>query len=67
MKWAMWKVAPSGNFTFRDRFVGEEIIFGIELDTSPLQRELSCHFAGETVPIETIIQPTCRHRDAVHQ
>lgn len=55
MKWAMWKVAPSGDFSFRDRFAGQEIIFAESVDTMPLRTHLLQHFAGQAVTIEAIV------------
>ncbi|HEX8081566.1 MAG TPA: three-Cys-motif partner protein TcmP [Jatrophihabitans sp.] len=55
MKAAMWKVAPSGDFSFRDLFVGQDVIFGTEVDTEPLQKELLQRFAGQAVTIQAII------------
>jgi three-Cys-motif partner protein len=55
MKQAMWKVAPTGNFTFEDRFAGQDVLFGTEVDTRPLQRHLCEHFAGQVVGIQTVI------------
>jgi hypothetical protein len=54
MKQAMWKVAPSGDFSFRDRFAGMDVIFGSEVDTGPLRADLLKHFAGQAVTIEAI-------------
>lgn len=55
MKQAMWKVAPSGNFTFEDRFAGQDVLFGNDVDTQPLQDHLCEHFAGQAVPIQSVI------------
>ena len=54
MKWAMWKIAPSGDFSFRDRFAGMEVIFGDTVDTEPLRMDLLSQFAGQAVTIEGI-------------
>jgi three-Cys-motif partner protein len=54
MKQAMWKIAPSGDFSFRDRFAGMEVIFGT-VDTEPLRRDLLSQFAGQAVTIEAIV------------
>lgn len=54
MKWAMWKIAPSGDFSFRDRFAGMEVIFGDTVDTEPLRIDLLSQFAGQAVTIEAI-------------
>jgi hypothetical protein len=52
MKQAMWKIAPSGDFSFRDRFAGMDVILGSEVDTGPLRADLLKHFAGQAVTIE---------------
>jgi hypothetical protein len=54
MKQAMWKIAPSGDFSFRDRFAGMDVIFGSEVDTGPLRADLLKHFVGQAVTIEAI-------------
>jgi len=54
MKQAMWKIAPSGDFSFRDRFAGMEVIFGATVDTEPLRIGLLNQFAGQAVTIEAI-------------
>lgn len=57
MKAAMWKVAPSGDFTFRDRFAGQDVLFGggDDVDTRPLQDYLCEHYAGQAVDIKVLI------------
>jgi three-Cys-motif partner protein len=57
MKQAMWKVAPSGTYTFEDRFAGQDVLFGAgeDVDTQPLQDHLCEHFAGQAVGIQTIV------------
>jgi hypothetical protein len=55
MKQAMWKIAPTGDFSFRDRFAGQDVIFGDEVDTGLLRKDLLNHFAGEAVTIEAIV------------
>lgn len=54
MKQAMWKIAPAGDFSFRDRFAGMDVIFGT-VDTRPLQADLTDHFAGQAVTIQQVI------------
>jgi three-Cys-motif partner protein len=54
MKQAMWRIAPSGDFSFRDRFAGMEVIFGDTVDTEPLRMDLLSQFAGQAVTIEAI-------------
>lgn len=55
MKQAMWKVAPSGNFTFEDRLAGQTVLFGSDVNTQPLQDHLCEVFAGRAVNIQSII------------
>lgn len=57
MKAAMWKIAPSGDFTFRDRFAGQDVLFGggDDVDTQPLQVYLCDHYAGQAVDITVLI------------
>jgi three-Cys-motif partner protein len=55
MKQAMWKIAPSGDFSFRDRFAGQDVIFGDTVDTVPLRTYLLNQFAGQAVTIEAIV------------
>lgn len=54
MKQAMWRVAPSGDFRFQDRFAHQQVIFGDMVDTSPLQRELLQFYAGRSVTIQEV-------------
>jgi hypothetical protein len=54
MKQAMWKIAPSGDFSFRDRFAGQDVIFGTAVDTTSLRSDLLRQFAGQAVTIEAI-------------
>lgn len=58
MKSTMWKLAPSGDYTFEDRFAGQDVLFADVRDTEPLKAALLEHFAGQTVSIETITQYT---------
>ncbi|MGC7100690.1 three-Cys-motif partner protein TcmP [Amycolatopsis lurida] len=55
MKAAMWKTAPSGDFSFRDRLANQEVIFSQSPDTTPLRKHLLQHFAGQAVTIESIL------------
>lgn len=55
MKQAMWKVAPTGSFNFRDRFAGQDVLFGNEVDTSSLQHHLLEHFAGRSETIDSVV------------
>jgi three-Cys-motif partner protein len=55
MKQAMWKMAPTGDFSFQDRFAGMDVIFGNDVETTPLRKDLLAHFAGQAVSIEGIV------------
>jgi hypothetical protein len=35
------------NFTFEDRFAGQDVLFGSEVDIEPLRDYLCTHFAGQ--------------------
>lgn len=56
MKEAMWKVAPTGDFGFDDRYADQPMLFGDEANTGPLQDQLAKHFAGQTVAVEQVVQ-----------
>lgn len=56
MKAAMWSLDPSGEYRFEDRLADQAVLFGMDLNTTPLQDELAAHFAGKTVPIETVVE-----------
>lgn len=56
MKQAMWSIAPSGDFSFRDRFANQDVIFAESVDTTPLQHELLTAFRGRSVTIHEITQ-----------
>lgn len=55
MKAEMWRLAPTGDYRFEDRFVGTDVLFGTEDATAPLEKALSSHFAGQEVPIEAVV------------
>jgi len=55
MKQAMWRVAPTGDFTFHDRLANQDVLFSADIDTEPLQDHLLSHFAGQAVDIQTVI------------
>ena len=54
MKQAMWKVAPTGDFRFEDRFAHQQVIFGDVVDTSALRKELAQNYAGRSVTIQEV-------------
>lgn len=55
MKSAMWKIDPTGEYRFADRLAGQEILFDDESATGPLRDYLLRHYAGQTVPIQQLI------------
>jgi three-Cys-motif partner protein len=55
MKQAMWKVAPSGDYTFHDRLAGQDVLFSSQVNTQPLQDHLVSHYAGQAVDIKSIV------------
>jgi len=54
MKSVMWKHAPMGDFRFRDRLAGLDVLMSGHVDTEPLVHALLERFGGHTVPIETV-------------
>lgn len=46
MKAAMWRVDPGGGNLFSDRLAGENVLFTLDPDLSPLRRALLAQFAG---------------------
>ncbi|WP_328525643.1 three-Cys-motif partner protein TcmP [Kribbella sp. NBC_00359] len=46
MKDAMWKTAPSGDFSFSDRLAGKDVLFTPEADLTPLRSALLQKYAG---------------------
>lgn len=55
MKTAMWKVAPTGSYSFSDRFAGQDVLLGLDtLDTTPLRDALLAKFGGQTVPVSLV-------------
>ena len=55
MKQAMWALAPGGGYEFSDRLAGQQVLFGDEANTGPLQDELARHFAGRRVTIQDVV------------
>lgn len=54
MKSIMWRHAPMGDFRFRDRLAGMEVMMSDHVDTEPLKHALLVEFSGQSVPIETV-------------
>lgn len=55
MKAQMWKLDPSGSYRFEDRLADDLVLFEIDYSTEPLKAWLLDRFAGETVPIQVVI------------
>jgi len=55
MKQAMWKIAPSGDFTFQDRFANQDVLFASTVDSGPLRAGLRDHFRSRAVTITEVI------------
>lgn len=56
MKQAIWKVAPDGSFEFRGHNRLQGVLFGPEVDTTPLRLQLRERFGNIPTPIEAIEQ-----------
>lgn len=57
MKYAMWKVDPTGGVRFSDRLVGQDVLFSEdELVTGPLRDAILGHFRGRTVVVDDVEQ-----------
>lgn len=55
MKYAMWKVDPSGGVSFSDRLAGQEVFFTEDnLITSPLRQAILDQFRGATVKVDAV-------------
>ena len=54
MKQAIWKVVPDGSFEFRGHNQLQGVLFGPEVDTSPLASQLKERFGINPTPIEAI-------------
>ncbi|MDP3950535.1 three-Cys-motif partner protein TcmP [Microbacterium sp.] len=61
MKEAMWSVAPIGDYTFSDSSAGQDVLFGLEVDTTPLRQQLCATFSCQATTIETIEQFVVEH------
>ena len=53
MKAQMWKLDPTGAYRFEDQLDGQPVLF--DESTEPLKKWLLAKFAGETVPIQKIV------------
>lgn len=47
MKDAMWKTAPTGDFSFHDRLAGADVLFVPDPDLGPLETALQARLAGQ--------------------
>lgn len=54
MKSAMWKVSPSGDYSFSDRHAHQLFLFGENPDLAPLRADLQRFFGGYDATIEEI-------------
>lgn len=54
MKTAMWKVSPSGDYSFSDRHAHQLFLFGENPDLGPLRIDLQRTFRGREVTIEEL-------------
>lgn len=55
MKAAMWRVAPTGTYSFSDQMAGQEVLLGLDtFDPEPLKGALMTRFRGQTVPVEAV-------------
>lgn len=61
MKAAMWKVAPSGDYRFRDRTAGQAVLFDAEPDREFLANEITKFFAGRAASVEEVSDFVAEH------
>lgn len=54
MKAAMWKVSPTGDYSFSDRLAHQSLLFGPDADLSPLRDDIIQQFHGRTISIEEL-------------
>lgn len=54
MKRSIWKVVPDGSFEFRGHNQNQLVLFGVDVDTSPLATQLRQKFGNQPTRIETI-------------
>jgi three-Cys-motif partner protein len=55
MKYAMWKVDPSGGVRFSDRLAGQNVLFEEDhLVAGPLRTAIVEEFAGQTVTVDAV-------------
>ena len=54
MKNAMWKVDPTGSFSFSDSYAGMETLLEKEPDLAPLAKEVRQHFKGKSVTVQDV-------------
>lgn len=54
MKESMWRIAPTGDYSFSDRRANQLTVFGPEGDVTQLRFDLVNKYKGETVTIEEV-------------
>lgn len=64
MKQSIWKIDPTGGFSFRGYAVGQTTLFGT--DTEPLATQLRKHFGHAWVPVEQIEEFVMSDKTAFH-
>lgn len=61
MKAAMWKVAPGGDYRFRDKMADQAVLFDAEPDLDSLGEQIASHFAGQRVSVEEVSDFVAEH------
>lgn len=54
VKRAMWRISPTKDYSFSDRIVGQEVIFGPDAFIAPLRDILAQSLSGQTLSIHDI-------------
>jgi hypothetical protein len=55
MKYAMWKVDPTGGTRFSDRLAGQDVMFTEDnVMTGPLRRAIMSEFRGKRVTVNAV-------------
>lgn len=61
MKSAMWKVAPTGDYRFRDLMAGQAVLFDVAPDLELLAEQIARFFAGQIVSVEEVSDFVAEH------
>lgn len=61
MKAAMWKVAPGGDYRFRDKMAEQAVLFDAEPDLESLAEQILDFFAGHLVSVEEVSDFVAEH------